>query len=177
MSPVWRYTAMILAGSTLLLGMGLYTACAGLAGSRGPRGLLETRTILRELGGEPGLAARKASLAAMAARLRQERVAHASDGGAFSRRVEEAFAGLGLELAASSDWSPVPKLKIAGGAAFQRTLTGTGPFDRLLDAVATLESWPDEVRVRSLSVVRQGPGRIAFTLEITAVRTAVKEEG
>jgi hypothetical protein len=176
MSTVWRYTAMILAGSALLLVAGLYTACAGLAGSRGPRGLLETRKILRELGGEPGLAARKAGLAAMAARLRQERAAHASDGAAFGRRVEEAFAELGLELTSSSDWEPVPKLKIAGAAAFERTFTGTGPFDRLLDAVATLESWPDEVRVRELSVVRQGPGRVAFKLGITAVRSAVKEE-
>lgn len=89
MSTVWRYTTMILAGSAVLLAAGLYTACAGLAGSRGPSGLLETRKILRELGGEPGLAARRASLAAMAARLRQERTAHASDGGAFSRRIEE----------------------------------------------------------------------------------------
>jgi hypothetical protein len=175
-STAWRYTAMILAGSALLLAAGLYTACSGLAMSRGPRGLRETRTILRELGGEPGLAARKAALAGMAARLRQERTARAADGGAFSRRVEEAFAELGLVLASSSDWAPVPKLKIAGAAAFQRTFAGTGPFDRLLDAVATLESWPDEVRVRSLSVVRQGPGRVAFTLEVTAVRTVVKKE-
>ena len=176
MSTVWRYTAMILAGSALLLVAGFYTACAGLAMSRGPRGLQETRKILQELGGEPGLAARKTALAAMATRLRQERAARASDGGAFSRRVEEAFADLGLVLTSSSDWAPVPKLKIAGAAAFQRTFAGTGPFDRLLDAVATLESWPDEVRVRSLSVVRQGPGRVAFTLEVTAVRTAVKKE-
>ena len=176
MSTVWRYTAMILAGSALLLVAGLYTACTGLAASRGPRGLLETRKILHELGGEPGLAARKRALAGLAARLRQERVARASDGGAFSRRAEEAFAELGLELASSSDWAPVPKLKLAGAAAFQRTFAGTGPFDRLLDAVATLESWPDEVRVRSLSVVRQGPGRVAFTLEVTAVRTMVKKE-
>jgi hypothetical protein len=176
MSTVWRYTAMILAGSALLLVAGLYTACSGVAMSRGPRGLRETRQILRELGGEPGLAARKTALAGMAGRLRQERAARAADGGAFSRRVEEAFAELGLELASSSDWAPVPKLKIAGAAAFQRTFAGTGPFDRLLDAVATLESWPDEVRVRSLSVVRQGPGRVAFTLEVTAVRTIVKKE-
>ncbi|MFL6235562.1 MAG: hypothetical protein ACJ76N_20670, partial [Thermoanaerobaculia bacterium] len=71
----------------------------------------------------------------------------------------------------------VPKLKIAGAAAFQRTFTGTGPFDRLLDALATLESWPDGVRVRSLSVVRQGPGKVAFTLEVTAVRAIARKEG
>ncbi len=175
MSTAWRYTAMILAGSALLLAAGLYTACAGLAVSRGPAGLPETRKILRDLGGEPGLAARRASLAAMAARLRQEEAARASDGGAFSRRIEEAFAELGLVLTSSSDWAPVPKLKLDGAAAFQRTITGTGPFDRLLDAVATLESWPDEVRVRSLTVVRQGAGRVAFTLEVTAVRTAARK--
>jgi hypothetical protein len=177
MSTVWRYTATILAGSALLLVAGLYTACAGLAGSRGPRGLPEAHKILRELGGEPGLAARKATLAGMAARLRQEQVAQRSDGAAFSRRIEGACAEFGLELTSSSDWEPVPKLKIAGAAAFQRTFTGTGPFDRLLDAVDTLESWPDGVRVRTLSVAGQGPGRVAFNLEVTVVRAAVKEEG
>ena len=176
MSTPWRYTAMILAGSALLLVAGLYTACSGLALSRGPRGLQETHKILRELGGEAGLAARKRALAGLAVLLRQEREARAADGGAFSRRVEETFGELGLELASSSDWAPVPKLKLAGAAAFQRTFTGTGPFDRLLDMMATLESWPDEVRVRSLSVVRQGPGRVAFTLEVTAVRAMVKKE-
>jgi len=178
MSTVWRYTAMLLAGAFLLLGAGLYTACTGLALSRAPSGLGETRALLRQMGGEPGLAARKTALANLAARLRLEREARAADGGAFSRRVEETFAELGLVLTSSSDWAPVPKLKLPGAAAFQRTFTGTGPFDRLLDAMATLESWPDGARVRSLSVLRQGPGRVAFTLEVTAVRAvAGKKEG
>jgi hypothetical protein len=170
-STAWRYTAMILAGALLLLGTGLYTMHTALAGRRDPRELLETRKILQQMGGEAGLAARKARLSEIVARLQQERVAHGSDAAAFSRRIEEAFAGLGLQLTASSDWKPVPKFKVPGAAAFERTFAGTGPFDRLLDALATIESWPDEVRVRSLSISRQGPGKIAFTLEITAVRT------
>lgn len=171
MSTVWRYAAMLLAGAILLLGTGLYTMHAALAGRRDPRELLETRKILQQMGGEAGLAARRMQLARIVARLRQERVAHATDAGAFSRRIEESFAALGLQLTASSDWKPVPKFKVPGAAAFERTFTGTGPFDRLLDALATIENWPDEARVRSLSISRQGPGKIAFTLEITAVRT------
>src|SRR4029078_2096030 len=73
MSTVWRYTAMLLAGAFLLLGAGLYTACTGLALSRAPSGLGETRALLRQMGGEPGLAARKTALANLAARLRPER--------------------------------------------------------------------------------------------------------
>lgn len=175
MSTAWRYTVMILAGAVLLLGAGLYTVRMAVVQSRGPRGLLETRQVLRQLGGEAGLATRKARLVEIAARLRQERTASAADAGALSRRIEEAFAELGLELTSSSEWKPVPKLKIPEAAAFERTFTGTGPFDQLLNAVATLESWPDEVRVRALSVTRQGPGRVAFTLEISVVRSAVQE--
>ena len=175
MSAAWRYTVMIVAGALLLLGGGIYTVRTGLAASRGPRAAQETRKILHQLGGEPGLAARKARLAQVLALLERERAAHASDAAAFSRRIEETFAELGLELASSSEWQPVPKLKLDGAAAFERTFVGTGPFDRLLDAVATLESWPDQPRVRALSVTREGPGKVAFTLEITAVRSVVKQ--
>jgi hypothetical protein len=177
MSAAWRYTAMIVAGALLLLGAGLYTLRTGLAASRGPRAAQETRKILQQLGGEPGLASRKARLTQIVARLKEERAARGADAGAFSRRIEEAFAELGLELTSSSEWQPVPKLKLDGAAAFERTFVGTGPFDRLLDAVATLESWPDQPRVRALSVTRKGPGQVAFTLEITAVRSVVKEKG
>lgn len=170
MSTAWRYTAMTLAGAFLLLAAGLVSVHSALGASRGPRELLATRKILRQMGGEAGLAARKARLAGIVARLRQERVAHGADAAAFSRRLEEAFAEVGLELTASSDWQPVPKLKLPGAAAFERSFAGTGTFAGLLDAVATLESWPDEARVRSLSITRQGSGRIAFTLEVTAVR-------
>ncbi len=171
MSTAWRYTAMLLAGAVLLLGTGLYTMHKALSGRRDPRELLETRRILEQMGGEAGLAARKARLAEIVARLRQEQVAHVADADAFSRRIEETFAELGLQLTASSDWKPVPKFKLPGAAAFERTFAGIGPFDRLLDALATLESWPDAARVRSLSVSRQGPGKIAFTLEVTVIRS------
>ncbi len=176
MSAAWRYTAMILTGAVLLLGGGIYTLRSGLAVSRGPRAAQEARKILHDLGGGPGLAARKARLARILARLREEQVARGSDAAAFSRRIEETFAGLGLELTSSSEWQPVPKLKLDGAAAFERTLVGTGPFDRLLDAVATLESWPDQPRVRALAVTRKGPGQVAFTLELTAVRSILKEK-
>jgi len=175
MSTVWRYAAMILAGAVLLLGTGLYTMRTALAAGRDPREPSATRKVLRQVGGEAGLAARKAQLAGIVARLRQERVAQGTDAAVFSRRIEESFAELGLELAASSDWKPVPKFKVPGAAAFERTFAGTGPFDRLLDALGTIESWPDAARVRSLSISRQGPGKIAFTLEITAIRAAAKE--
>lgn len=176
MSTAWRYTAMILVGAVVLLGAGLYTVRSALVESRGPRGLLETRKILRQMGGEPGIARRRAQLGEILARLQRERAAQGTDAAAFSRRIEEAFAELGLELTAASEWKPVPKVEIPGAAAFERTFAGTGPFDRLLDAIATLESWPDRVRVRALSVSRHGPGKIAFTLQVTAVRSAAGEE-
>ena len=171
MSTVWRYAAMILAGAVLLLGTGLYTMRSALAAGHGSREPLATRRVLQQVGGEAGLASRRMQLAGIVTRLRQEKLAHGTDAAAFSRRIEEAFAALGLQLTASSDWKPVPKFKVPGAAAFERTLAGTGPFDRLLDALATVESWPDAARVRSLSISRLGPGKIAFTLEITAIRT------
>ncbi len=166
---------MLLAGAVLLLWAGLHSVGTAVAASRGPRGLGEARAVLRQLGGEPGLAARRASLAALVARLGQERVAHGADAAAFSRRIEEAFAELGLDLTSSSEWNPVPKFKLPGAAAFERTFAGSGPVDRLVDAQATVESWPDEARVRSLSVTGQGAGRVAFTLEISAVRSSPRE--
>ena len=175
MSTAWRYTAMILAGALLLLGAGLVSMRSALGAS--PRELQETRKILRQVGGEAGIAGRKARLAGIVARLRQERMAHGADAAAFSRRIEESFAELGLELAASSDWKPVPKLKLPKAAAFERTFAGTGSFDGLLDALATLESWPDAARVRSLSVARKGPGKVAFTLEVTTVRAVQSPAG
>jgi len=175
MSTAWRYTAMLLAGALLLLGFGLSTVRSAVVESHGPRGLLETRKVLRQLGGAPGIAERKAQLREIRARLQQERKAQGADAAAFSRRIEEAFAELGLQLTASSAWKPVTKAEIPGAFAFERTFTGTGPFDRLLDAIATLESWPDQLRVRELSITRQGPGNVAFTLEVTAVRATAKE--
>ena len=172
MSTAWRYTALILAGAALLFGAGLYTLRTALIDSRGPRGLRETRQILHQLGGEPGLATRKQQLTEIVTRLRRERIAHAADAGAFSRSLEATFAALGLDLTASSEWKPVAKFKVPGAGAFERTFAGTGPFDRLLDAVATVESWPDTARVRALSIAPGEPGKIAFTLEITAVRSA-----
>lgn len=177
MSTAWRYTAVLLAGAFLLLGAGLVTMHRALGAGRAPREMLEARKILRRMGGEPGLAARKAQLAGIVARLRQEGVAHDADAAAFSRRVEEVFAELGLDLTASSDWKPVPKVKLPKAAAFERSFAGTGSFDGLLDAIATLESWPDGVRVRSLSVTRQGPGKVSFILEITAVRAIPSPAG
>ncbi len=171
MSTAWRYTAMILAGSLLLLAAGLFTVCSAVAGSRGLQEMQEVRKTIREMGGQPGLAARKARLAEILARLKEERAAQGADAAAFSRRIEEVFAGLGLALTASSEWRPVPKVEIPGAAAFERTFAGAGRFDHLLDAVAILESWPDGVRVRALSVTRQAPGTVAFSLEITAVRS------
>jgi hypothetical protein len=176
-STAWRYTAILLAGAFLLLGAGLVSVHRALGAGRAPREMLEARTILRRMGGEPGLAARKTQLARIVAQLRQERMAHDADGAAFSRRIEEVFAELGLDLTASSDWKPVPKVKLPKAAAFERSFAGTGSFDGLLDAVATVESWPDAARVRSVSVTRQGPGKVAFTLEITAIRAVPSPAG
>lgn len=171
MSAAWRHTAMILAGALLLLGAGLYSMRSALQADRGSRELLETRRILRQVGGERGLAARGARLAEIVAGLKRQRAAQGADAAALSRRIEEAFAELGLELSASSGWRPVPNVKLPNAAPFERTFSGTGSFEGLLDAIATLESWPDNARIRSLSIGRQAPGRVAFTLEVTVIRT------
>src|SRR5262249_4348017 len=113
-STAWRYTSMILAGAALLLVVGFYSVRMGLAASRAPRERLATEKIFRQLGGEPGLAAKKRTLTALKAQLERERAAHRSDAGAFSRRIEETFAELGLTLTSSSEWKPVPKLKLPG---------------------------------------------------------------
>lgn len=176
MSTAWRYSALILTGAVLLLAAGLFTLRSAAAVKSGQRGLVETRKILGQMGGKAGIDARKARLGKLLARLHQERKARGADAAAFSRRIEEAFAELGLELTSSTAWMPVPKLEIPGAAAFERTFAGAGSFDRLLDAVATLESWPDGARVRSLSVTPKEPGKVAFTLEVTAVRSAAPQE-
>lgn len=176
MSASWRYSALLLAGAVLLLAAGLFTVRSAAAARSGERGRIEARKIIGQLGGEAGIAARKARLDKLLAQLRQERKARGADAAAFSRDIEEAFAELGLELTSSSPWRPVPKLEIPGAAAFERSFAGTGSFDRLLDAVATLESWPDGARVRALSVTPKGPGRVAFTLDVTAVRSVALED-
>lgn len=176
MSTAWRYSAMILAGAVLMLAAGLFTMRSAAVAKSGQRGLVETRKIIGQLGGEAGIATRKAGLDKLLARLRQAQKARGADAGAFSRRIEEAFAELGLELTSSSAWMPVPKLEIPGAVAFERTFAGTGSFDRLLDAVATLESWLDGARVRALTVTPKERGKVAFTLEVTAVRWVTQED-
>lgn len=178
MKALWKNTATLLAGALVLMVAGALLARGALAHARGPAGLAEARKILAEMGGEPGLASRRQKIGEALARLELERVARRADAAAFSQRFEETFAELGLTLTSSSEWKPVPKWKVPGSAAFERTFAGTGPFDRLLDALLTLESWPDQARVRSLSISAgpEAPGTVAFTLDVTAVRLAAKEK-
>ncbi len=177
MNAAWRSTAILWAGALLLLGAGLFSLHRGVGAGRAGREGLETRALLGRLGGARGLAARKAELVRLVLHLRREREAHRADAAGFSRRLEEAFAELGLELASSSGWKPVPKVEIPGAAAFERSFAGSGSFAALLDAVATLESWPDGVRVRSLTLTRLGAGRVAFALEVTAIRALPPSSG
>jgi hypothetical protein len=176
-SAAWRHAAAILAGGALLLGAGGHLLDSGLSASRAPRRLTAVESALRQLGGEPGLAARRSLLTGLRARLAERQRAHAADADALSRRIETVCADLGLQLTAASAWTPVPRFKLAGAAAFERTLTGRGSFAALLDALATFESWPDEIRIRRLSLGGQDAGGVVFTIELAAVRSAAVREG
>ena len=176
MRTVWTQAALLLLGSLIAAAAGAWMVRTALAQTRIPQELLGTRKALKEIGGEQGLLARKQALIDVQESLELERSAKSSSAAAFSRRLEEVFAELGLSIRSSSDWQAVPEFKVAGAAAFERTFSGSGAFEALLDAVNTLESWPDQVRVRALSASATAPGTVAFTLEITAVRLASREE-
>ena len=177
MKTAWRYAALLLLGSLVLGAAGLSLLRTARAQARHPQELLATQKALRRMGDAPGLAARQRALSGILARLELERLARSSDAAAFSRRLEAVFAELGLTVTSSSAWKAVPELKIEGVAAFERTFTGTGGFADLLRAVQTVESWPDQARIRALTVTPEAPGKVAWRLEVTAVRLAAREGG
>jgi len=173
---VWTQACLLLAGSLIALASGVWMIRTAGSQARAPDEILGTRKVLNDIGGEQGLQSRKQSLSAIRQQLRLERAAKSSDARDFSQRLEEVFAELGLVISSSSQWQAVPEFQAAGAVAFERTFAGVGAFGALLDAVHTIESWPDQARIRALTATADAPGRIAFTLEITAVRIRAEQE-
>ncbi len=170
MSAAWRNALVLLLGSLLAVIAGAWLA--GTARSRAgfPQELLAARDTLIEFGGEEGILRRRQKLTEIRDRLELERASKRADAAAFSQRIEEVFSELGLALTSSSEWQALPDYVRRDGAAFGRTFAGSGAFEALLDAVYTVESWPDRVEVRTLSVLPKARGEVAFTLELVAVR-------
>ena len=106
--------------------------------------------------------------------LESRRSAYQSDAAAFSRRVEDVFTELGVDVTASSGWVAWSEFegKEEGKAAFERTFEGAGSFHSLLSAVRTIESWPDTPRLRTLEVTpASAEQRLNFNLTLVVVRT------
>ena len=176
MKAVWTNACVLLAGALIALASGAWMMRTAGSQNRIPDEISGTRKILSDIGGEQGLSSRKQSLTEIRQRLLLEKAAKTSDAAAFSRRLEETFAELGLAISASSPWQAAPEFQAAGAVAFERTFSGTGAFEALLDAVHTIESWPDRARVRAVTATAAAPGQIAFTLEITTVRIEASRE-
>jgi hypothetical protein len=177
MTTVWRTTALLLVGSLVLVAAGFWRVATARAEARQPRELLATQKVMSRMGGSAGLAARERALGGVLARLELERTARGADAGAFSRRLEDILGELGLSVASSSGWKAVPGFKVEGAAAFERTFAGTGGFADLLGAVRTIESWPDQARVRSFTVTPGARGQVAWQLEVSLVRLVPGEAG
>ncbi len=176
MKAVWTQACLLLAGSLIALASGVWMVRTAGSQARIPDEILGTRKVLNDIGGEQGLQSRKQSLNVTLQHLRLERAAKTSDARGFSQRLEEVFAELDLVISSSSQWQAVPEFQAVGAVAFERTFAGVGAFEALLDAVHTIESWPDRARIRALTATAEAPGRVAFTLEITAVRIPTEQE-
>lgn len=102
---------------------------------------------------------------------------------ALDRRLGELFTELDLVVTSTTPWA-APDDGINDGAhEFERTVQCTGSFAALLDAIASLEAWPDLTRVRELTVVPDSPGKVTATLRLSVLRlpvdtaVAVAQEG
>lgn len=176
MRTMWQQTALLACGCLLALACGLWTAHQSWQRQRAPQDVAQARQTLETMGGAAGLASRRQSLQEIRQHLERERDAKASNGAVFSRRLEATFGELDLQLHGSTPWQAVPGLDMPGATAFERRLSGVGSWQGLLDAVHSLESWPDQSRIRSLTLTAPEPGgttqppEVAFELEISIIR-------
>lgn len=177
MTHAWKTAAVLLAGALVLVAAGLWMLRAAHRDAHPPPELIATRKALHKLGGAPGLAVRQKALQGLLGRLEIERAARGADAAAFSGRLEAVLGELGLTVTSSSEWKAVPEFKVEGAAAFERVFAGSGDFAHLLEAIHTIESWPDQARVRALTVTGEAAGTVAWQLAISVVRLAPGEEG
>ena len=172
MIAAWRGTLVLLAAAVLAVIAGAWMTWTARSQARLPQELLAARETLTDLGGRQDLVAGQHSLAVVRASLELERAARASDAAIFSQRLEAVFAELDLLITTSSDWQAVPELSGEKTVGFERTFEGSGTFGALLDAIHTIESWPDRAGVRALAVNPEAAGVVAFTLKIGTIRHA-----
>ncbi|MEM7353481.1 MAG: hypothetical protein AAF657_21975 [Acidobacteriota bacterium] len=170
MSSAWRVAWLFLSGSLVMLLAGAWTTRTARQQARLPQHLEQARQALDQAGGEEGVQERQRHLTVIRNRLILERSAKGSDSALFSHRLERALAEVGLRIHASSEWQPAPETAVQPGATFERTFHGTGALASLLRAIHTLESWPDQPRIRELSVESESADRVAFVLRIAAIR-------
>lgn len=181
MKSIWKSAVLSLAAGLLVVFAGFRFHSAAHQQKGLPQGLETVRQTLAANGGEDGLRQRLAELENLEQELRQRRLARRGNAAAFSQRLDRAFAELELRTTASSDWRLLADYTTEQGAAFERRFDGVGSFGALLDALATIESWPDRPVVRSLSIeaLDDGRGEVRFQLVIAALRqlpTAETEE-
>lgn len=172
MKTVWTRTSILLAGALLVLVASMLMLRQLAVRADVPRMLENARQTIEEYGGTQGLAERWQKLTEIHADLKRQRAAMSSDAAVFNRRLGQVFDELGLVLTTSSGWRALPGSARGRAAGFERTFTGSGAFGDLLDAIRTIESWPDHARVKSLQVVPEGYGSVSFSLDIAVVRLA-----
>ena len=172
MKAAWKSAVVLLACAVVAMIAGAWMTWTARSQARLPQEMLAARGALIELGDQQGLIAGRQALADVRERLELERTARASNAAVFSRQVEAAFAELDLSITSSSDWQAVPEISGDHAAGFERTFEGSGAFGALLDAVHTIESWPDRAGIRALTVWPEATGTVAFTLKIATIRHA-----
>jgi hypothetical protein len=172
MKTAWTRTSILLAGALVALVAAMWILRMVAVQAAVPRMLQAAQQTFQERGGAQGLADRQRMLTEIHAGLERQRAAMSSDAELFNRRLGEVFDELGLVVTTSSGWRTLPGFANERAAGFERALTGSGAFGDLLDAIGTIESWPDQARVRFLQVVPEGPGSVSFSLDIAVVRLA-----
>ena len=165
-----RQSLLLLAMAFSLLTGGLWMHELAQRQRRAPAELQAARQALDGMGGAAGLEARRERLLEIRRALLERQRAAASDSAAYSRRVDELFAELGIEISAASDWQAVPEAVPAPAALFVRHYRGSGTPSDLWTALHSLESWADQARVRALEVTPRGAGRVDFTAQLAVVR-------
>lgn len=169
----WKRAAAVLAVALVLVLVGLYMGGKAVFQVRHPREVSALAKTVTDFGGADGIVRRQKNLNWLQGYLRNELIAKSSGHAELSRRIEEVFAEVGLAVTSSSAWEGARRGTTHKAVAYERTFSGTGGFQALLDAVHTLESWPDGVRVRHLEITPRAPETVAFTLRLSAARLVV----
>lgn len=182
MTTAWRNAVVLLTLALAVLLAGVFILGKAWSVRRAPEEVQAVTETLETIGGTGGLTSRREALAELHRRLDLERLAKGSDAVLFNQRLEEIFDVLGLTVTASSAWTPstwkpLPNAAGERSVAFERTFSGFGSFGALLAAIRTLESWPDGVRLRALSITPEAAETVTFTFEVLVLRMSPPAAG